>query len=62
MLHMKDASKKPRNTGGNDKPPSKPGTPSDAVGRSGGAAPAGLDDQVRSTKVPKSSLTKTEMS
>ena len=58
MMKLKDAGKMPANTGGNDKPAHSPGTPADAVGRSGGKTPAELDDQVRSTKVPKASLVK----
>ena len=58
MLKLKDAGKQPANTGGNDKHASAPGTPGDAVGRSGGSPGRQISDQIPTTKVSRAELTK----
>ena len=56
MIHS-NGSKPPAHLPGNMKPPSKPSTPSEAMGRSGGAPGKQIPDEVTRTKVSKSSLT-----
>lgn len=58
MLKLKEAGKPPENMTGNMAHAKGSATPSDAVGRDGGAMPKMISDKIETTSVAKASLTK----